>query len=236
MIHGDARRRIHLTEVIDLSAPSALPHIDPVRLREEQDHDTLLLDTRPGDQFAALHPSGALQIGLEGRFSSWAAILIAPSVRLLLIAEDAARAAEARVRLGRVGLSRVIGYATLDGAGWRAAGVPTASMPLRRCKDLGPDLDDPNLQLIDARSRAEWLKGHLPHAVSAPLLELEKSLPAIPRAHQRLVYCRQGWRATTAASILLRWGMNDVGVLLDGVEGWTGLGWPLQIPTAASGV
>jgi len=33
--------------------------------------------------------------------------------------------------------------------------------------------DGTRLQLIDVRSRAEWLTGHLPNAISMPLLDIE---------------------------------------------------------------
>src|SRR5215469_15446308 len=98
-------------EVPRLTEPSGLQLIGAVRLREEHASGALLLDTRPAEQFAALHVHGSLQISLPGRFAAWAAILIDPTARLVLIAEDAGRAEEARERLERVGLGRIIGYA-----------------------------------------------------------------------------------------------------------------------------
>jgi rhodanese-related sulfurtransferase len=38
------------------------------------------------------------------------------------------------------------------------------------------------------------------------------------------VYCHEGFRATTAASILLRASVGDFDILIDGVEGWSALG------------
>jgi hypothetical protein len=46
-----------------------------------------------------------------------------------------------------------------------------------------------------------------------------------------LIYCHQGYRATTAASILLRESSSNIGILIDGVEGWSALGLPLEVPT-----
>jgi rhodanese-related sulfurtransferase len=45
------------------------------------------------------------------------------------------------------------------------------------------------------------------------------------------VYCHEGFRATTAASILLRESSSNIGILIDGVEGWSALGLPLEVPT-----
>jgi rhodanese-related sulfurtransferase len=86
------------------------------------------------------------------------------------------------------------------------------------------------LQLIDVRSRAEWLKGHLPGAVSMPLLEIESNIRAMDRSKPSLIYCHEGFRATTAASIVLRESDGNVGILIDGIEGWVASGLPLEIP------
>ncbi len=86
------------------------------------------------------------------------------------------------------------------------------------------------MQLVDVRSRAEWLKGHLPRAISMPLLDIDSRTRLIDRSRPSLVYCREGFRATTAASILLRDSSGDIGILIDGVEGWSALGLPLEVP------
>ena len=87
------------------------------------------------------------------------------------------------------------------------------------------------MQLVDVRSRAEWLKGHLPGAISVPLLELDSRMQTIDMSKPSLVYCHEGYRATTAASILLRESSSNIGILIDGVEGWSALGLPLEVPT-----
>jgi rhodanese-related sulfurtransferase len=44
------------------------------------------------------------------------------------------------------------------------------------------------------------------------------------------VYCQEGYRATTAASILMRESDGGVAILIDGVEGWLASGLPLEMP------
>jgi rhodanese-related sulfurtransferase len=63
-----------------------------------------------------------------------------------------------------------------------------------------------------------------------PLLDLDPKKRIIDPSKPSLVYCHEGFRATTAASILLRESVGDVGILIDGVEGWLELGWPLEMP------
>jgi rhodanese-related sulfurtransferase len=168
---------------------------------------------------------------LAGHFASWATILIHPAEELLFVAEDAKSAQEAHTRLTRVGLEHVIGYSLANEKQWRREGIELASIPTHKCATIGPILRaNPPAQLVDVRSRAEWLKGHLPGAIFIPLLELDSKARSIDPSKTSLVYCHQGYRATTAASLLLRDSAVDVGILIDGVEGWSACGLPLEIP------
>lgn len=210
------------------------PTLQPItaaQLAREQRGGALLLDTRPAEQFASLHIRGSLQISLMGNFASWAAIIVDPTQKLLLIAENAKRAEEARNRLVRVGLGHVVGYSLADEDEWRKAGLELGRISIERCEQILRILQsDSPLQLVDVRSRAEWLKGHLPGAISLPLLDLDPKNRPFDPSKPSLVYCHEGFRATTAASILLRESAGDVGILIDGIEGWSALGLPLEMP------
>ena len=107
-------------------------------------------------------------------------------------------------------------------------------LPTYKCAGIGPFLHgDAPPQLVDVRSRAEWLKGHLPGAISLPLLELNSKANSIDPAKTSLVYCHEGYRATTAASMLMREDVHNIGILVDGIEGWTASGLPLETAETA---
>ncbi|HTD53941.1 MAG TPA: rhodanese-like domain-containing protein [Silvibacterium sp.] len=220
-----------------MSKSTQLRELTAAELAQEQQNGTLILDTRPAEQFAAIHIRGSIQISLAGHFASWAAILLNPVQKILLVAESANSADQASERLARVGLERVIGFALADEQRWRKEGIELAAISTYRCTDISPRLDeDRQMQLVDVRSRAEWLKGHLPGAISVPLLDLDSRAKSIDPYKKSLVYCHEGYRATTAASLLSRTGSNDIGILIDGVEGWSACGLPLEIsPTEISG-
>lgn len=214
-----------------MSESSKFQRLTAAQVAQEQHKGTLVLDLLPAEQFAALHIRGAIQIGLAGSFASWAAILIEPAQRIVLIAEDVKSALEARSRLERVGLGHVVGYSLADAMQWRRQGIEVASLSIQRCERVRRALQyDSSLQLVDVRSRAEWLKGHLPGAISLPLLDLDPKKWLIDPSKQSLVYCHEGYRATTAASILLRESDGNIGILIDGVEGWLASGLPLEMP------
>lgn len=201
------------------------------QLVSEQRRGALILDTRSPEQFASAHIPGALQISLLGSFASWAALLIHPTQRLILIADDPRGAQEAWVRLTRVGFGQVIGYALADEAQLREAGLQLVSLSVQRCESIRADLQSGGSpQLVDVRSRAEWLKGHLPGAISVPLLGIDQGARQVDPSRRSLVYCHEGYRAATAASILERSSPGNIGILIDGVEGWVASGLPLEVP------
>jgi len=212
---------------------SVLQFLTTAQLAQEQRRGVLLLDIRPAEQFASFHIRGSIQISLAGNFASWAAIIINPAENLLLIAENSKRAQEARNRLARVGISRVIGYSLADEKLLREEGLDLGNISIERCQQIRETVQsDPSFQLVDVRSRAEWLKGHLPGAISMPLLDLDPKKDVVDPSKPSLVYCHEGYRATTAASILLREGAGEIGILIDGIEGWSALGLPLEVPDA----
>lgn len=214
-----------------MSESSQLQQLTAAQLGQERRRDILILDTRPTEEFASFHVHGSLQIGLMGSFASWAAILIGPSQRILLVAENANCAQEAHSRLARVGLDNVAGYTVADKQQWQQHGLELISLPIHRSEDVfRVPRSDPSPQLIDVRSWAEWLQGHLPGAISMPLLALNGQTASMDSSKPILVYSREEYRATIAASMLLREQVGDIGILIGGFQEWQACSRPLETP------
>jgi rhodanese-related sulfurtransferase len=195
--------------------PLQLNQLSVAQLEQARMGDVLIVDTRGVEQFASCHIVGAVQIGLVGPFASWAAILFKPTQRILLVAENASCALEAHHRLARVGLRDVIGYALSDENQWKRQGLALASLPIWRCDDVSlAQQQGRPFQLVDVRSWAEWLQGHLPGAISMPLIELDPDAVPVDFSKLNLFYCREGDRAMTAASMVLRRNPADIIVLV----------------------
>jgi rhodanese-related sulfurtransferase len=215
-----------------VSGSTDLQQYTAEQIAQEQRRGVLILDTRPAEQFASFHIPGSLQLGLMGPLASWAGILIEPTQELILVAENVSAAEQAADRLARVGLKRVLGFVLADRKYWQSHGLTVAGLPVHGSQDVCRHLREGRpFQLIDVRSSAEWLKGHLPGATSAPLLELHSEAASIDFSRPSLVYCHEGYRASTAASmLLLREQALDIGILIDGIEGWQASGLPLETP------
>lgn len=218
-----------------VSESTEIRELTAAELAEEQGKGTLVLDTRPAEQFAAIHIQRSIQISLLGHFASWAAILLDPAKRLVLVSENGKSAQEANNRLARVGFGGVVGYYFANEQQWRREGIKLGRISTYRCTDVDPRLqEDQTLQLVDVRSRAEWLNGHLPGAISVPLLELDSKAHSLNLSKKNLLYCHEGYRATTAASLLVCKMAGDIGILIDGVEGWLACRLPLEVSPTRS--
>jgi rhodanese-related sulfurtransferase len=207
--------------MIHVLTSNKLQRLTPAQVQADQGRGALILDIRAAEQFASFHIRGAMHIGLAGPFAIWAALLIKPAQMLIVVAEDAASAHEAQSRLSRVRLSHVAGYTIADKRQWEECGIPLSSFCIAWWRDVCRQFEAGGaLQLIDVRSRAEWLKGHLPGAISLPLLTINSAASSVDFSKPSLLYSEEGYRAATAASVLLRQSVADVGILVDGEEAW----------------
>src|SRR6202167_421694 len=100
----------------------ALAPVEPAELKTILAEGGIALDVRPGEQFAAGHVPGAVNIALSGQFASWAGALLGLSARPVLIAQSQEEVSEARMRLARIGLEDARGHLNGGITAWSAAG------------------------------------------------------------------------------------------------------------------
>ena len=182
----------------------------------------VMVDTRPVEQFAPLHPEGALNVGLDGQYASWVGTLVRPDQPLALICERG-REEEAVMRLARVGYERVAGI--LDGgvAAWQAAGLPTASIALEPTTAA----IRPGRTVLDVRRDGEWKSFHVKDALHAPLSSLHERLDELDRDAEYAIVCAGGYRSAIAASLLARAGFKRVVTTSGGIDEYRRAGRPV---------
>jgi rhodanese-related sulfurtransferase/glyoxylase-like metal-dependent hydrolase (beta-lactamase superfamily II) len=186
----------------------------------------LLVDARPGAEHAAGHMRGALAVPLDGRFAPWVGSLVPPTRPLILLAPDG-RAMEAAVALARIGHDSIWGHVRGGMAAFRAARPDlVARTALVAPTDLAGRRD---ILLVDVRSKEESQARRIPGSLSIPIGALATRAPGeIPRERLIVLYDDSGRRATTAASVLERVGLERLAVLDGGLRAWEDAHLPVE--------
>ena len=100
----------------------------------------------------------------------------------------------------------------------------------RALKDLGPEdvrkAKSAGARLVDVRMLAEFQRGHIDGAVSAPLGSTAQAVGDWPRDTPIVLICQSGHRSQAAAHDLLRLGFQDLSHLKGGMGAWSRHGAP----------
>jgi len=211
---------INRAGALSLSDLPALSPIEPAELKTLLSEGAIALDVRPGDQFAAGHVPGSVNIALSGQFASWAGALLGLSASPVLIADSEQTVAEARMRLARVGLEDSRGYLNGGVEAWQQAGLPLATLSQISVGALSDQLGVSDLQVLDVRREPEWEAGHIANALWWPLDNFKVAPPEIDHDIPIAVHCKGGYRSMIACSLLQRAGFQNVVNLVGWFDAW----------------
>src|ERR1035438_10144613 len=211
---------INRTGAAALSDLPALRTIGPSELKTMLSAGELALDVRPGDEFAAGHVPGSVNIALGGQFASWAGTVLGLSAHPVLIAASDAQLEEARLRLTRVGIEVLDGYLEGGVAAWNLAGLPVATISQMTACALDARVKCHEVQGLDGRREPEWDGGHIDGATWWPLDNFKVSPPEMDHEAPIAVHCKGGYRSMIASSLLQRAGFKNVINLVGGFDAW----------------
>ncbi|HVI73018.1 MAG TPA: MBL fold metallo-hydrolase [Pyrinomonadaceae bacterium] len=214
-------------ELSELQPPAAL---SPQQVRELHDQGHILLDVRSATEFGAAHVPGSMNIGLGGQFAMWAGSLIPLNAAIVVIADTSAQVDESVVRLARVGIENVKGFLEGGFESWRAARFPVDAIEQITVAQLKEQMANGDLQIVDVRRPGEYVNGHVPRALNAPLASLDKSLGPLPLKKEKLtaVICAGGYRSSAAASLLQKQGFSNLLNVSGGTSAWINAGYPVE--------
>ena len=206
-----------LTELPPLAA------LSPAEMQALLKENANALDVRPGDDYAAGHVPGSINIALSGQFASWAGGILGIHSRPILIGETDAQMEEARMRLTRVGIEELRGYLAGGVAAWQKAGLPVRKTAQISAQELNQKLREGSLRaadVLDVRREGEWQMGHIAGVECRALDTFPHGLPAMDRGRPVAVHCKSGYRSMIACSLLERAGHRRVINVAGGFDAW----------------
>lgn len=178
---------------------------------------SLVVDTRPIQEYQQSHIPNSLSIAFRPSFATWLGWLVPLGTPLLFVIGDE--------RLDRVieesllvGQENFVGWLRGDVQAWARAGLPTRVTP-----SIEPDDAERLLQqgalALDVREPSEFETGHLDQAINIPLGSLPKSAASVQEGAPIIAYCGHGERSTTGISLLERNG-TEAWNLAGGFDAW----------------
>lgn len=179
-----------------------------------------VLDVRDPADFEGAHVVDSLNIGLGGKFATWAGTLLDRERPIVIIAEPG-HEQEAAIRLGRIGFDQVAGY--LGGGMQALDGCPglvrrteriTAPTLAERLASAEPPI------VLDVRTAHEWQADHIDGSLNIPLHHLAERVHEVPRGRPLVVHCQTGYRSSIAVSLLRHHGVHEVADLVGGIAAW----------------
>ncbi len=209
---------------LEQAMASALKPLSVEDVLQARQNGAQLLDVRAAADFAGAHLRGSLNIGLGGKFATWAGTMLDESTPIVLIA-DPGREAEAAMRLGRIGYDHVAGYL----AGGMSALANRPDLIARTKRMTAGALAEwlrrrEPLLVLDVRTETEFRPGQIETSVNIPLSQLRGRVSELSPDRPIVVSCQSGYRSSIAASLLAQEGMADVMDLVGGYDAWVGAG------------
>lgn len=177
-----------------------------------------VIDVRDATEFARAHLKGTINIGLDGRYATWAGTILRKQSPILMIAEDEAQIEEAIMRLGRIGFDQVKGFLK-DGLN-SLKDRPDLISQTKRISAQALDELEEKTTVIDIRSQSEWEAGHISDSLNIPLNQLQERFSEIPHDQTVVVHCQGGYRSIIAVSLLEKQGFENILDLVGGYQAW----------------
>jgi hydroxyacylglutathione hydrolase len=180
-----------------------------------------MVDTRAPGDFASVHLTGSINIGLGGQYATWAGTILSREHPIVIIADPGAEN-EAAVRLGRIGFDHIVGYLkegmrSLDGRPELTAETERVSPQLASERLAAGGTTRPIA--VDVRAPGERREKSVDGSVGIPLNHLTERLSELPKDRPLLVYCAGGYRSSIAASLLQQRGYQ-VSEIAGGMAAW----------------
>lgn len=191
------------------------------------DDSNLLIDTRPVTDFADGFISNSVSVTPDQIYPAIFHSIFPEKKSATAVIEKGTAADSIVAALNGIGFVNITGYVEAGSATWQ--GLCGDMVITIEPDELAMDIPhDNNLVLIDVRSATEYAEGHLQHAQHLALEDMgdPANIALIPETANVYLYCSNGKRSMTAASLLKIQGIHNIRVVLadwDVIAGTPGL-------------
>ena len=193
-----------------------------------RDKGAQLIDVREAADFEGAYLAGAINIGLKGKYATWAGSMLSHDTPIVVIG-DGENEEEAIMRLGRIGFDNAAGYLR-DGMHAlenhpeqirQVARITAAALAEQTASHDGPFV-------LDVRAEKEASIVRLEGSYNIPLTHLRARMAEVPTDRSVVVHCEGGYRSAIACSLLAQAGRNNVTDLVGGIKAWIATKLPTQ--------
>jgi hydroxyacylglutathione hydrolase len=183
-----------------------------------------VVDVREAADYEGAHLRNSTNVGLAGKYATWAGTMLDRSRPIVIVAEPG-KEAEAAMRLGRIGLDLVAGYLNGGLAALESRPELVARTERITAATLAEQLASTNPPaVLDVRAEKEREAGHIPGSLHIPVNHLRERLSEIPSDRPVVVHCAGGYRSAIACSVLEQAGRTNMIDLVGGYGAWSATG------------
>jgi hydroxyacylglutathione hydrolase len=202
----------------------------PRQVDQRRAAGALLVDVRTELQFDDAHIPGSVSMTmLRAGFGTKLAWIADPEQEIVFIGRDDADGRRATELAAAIGIRRIGGFLHGGMTSWREEGREVQRTQRITVEPLHERWRDDGVQILDVREVSEWDAGHVPGSVHVPYHDLRGLPDAVEPDRPVAVMCASGQRAAVAASLLQRFGHQDVLHVVDGgVPTWGRQGFPVE--------
>ncbi len=178
---------------------------------------TQVIDFRSPAAYNAAYLPGTVNIpASSASFVTYAGWFVDYEQPLVFITPDTATLSRIMQGLQSIGVDNIDGYALPDVVKGSSATLSVVNAP-----GLAERMQHNGLVLVDVRGQTEYAEHHIRGARNIPLGYLPDRLNELPHDHTIVTHCASGLRSQIAASVLRKYGFEDVLNLVASTAEWS---------------
>ena len=202
----------------NLEGPAAFEDLEKPRqlsADEISGFDGVVLDVRSEADYGASHVPNAVNIGLRGKFATWAGTFIPVGTRVAIAANSQEQVDEAFMRLARIGIETVKGFVLMSDYDGETRSIEQVAVA-----DAFENATADGMQFVDVRQPGEFGGGHAKGTFNLPLMTFAREMDKLDPEKPTYVICQTGYRSSLAASMLENAGFKHVYNVAGGTTKW----------------